>query len=122
MTSYLLATLLNTPLTSFSFSSTGTCLNPKWVVLPLLLSLLVGSVGGGGGDEDEEEEERARRCVCGGVGAAEEEAGRLLLVLVLVLLVTRRRRLRPVRLERVLAMMLVVFVLCEEGWAAREGC
>jgi len=63
------------------------------------------------------------------VGAAEEEAGRLLLgllvLMLLVLLVTRRRRLRPVRLERVLAMMMAVFVLCEEGreggWEAREG-
>jgi hypothetical protein len=89
-------------------------LNPKWVVLPLLLlSLLVGSVGGGGGDEDEEEEEdRARRCACGGEGATEEEAGRLLMLLVLVVLVvlvlaTRRRTLRPVRLDRALAMMAV---------------
>ncbi len=52
MTSYLEATLLKTPLTSFSFSSRGTCLNPKWVVF--------WSVGGGGGGVEEEEEERGR--------------------------------------------------------------
>lgn len=116
MTSYLLATLLNTPLTSFSFSSTGTCLKPKWVVLPLLLSSLVGLVGSGG-DEEEEEEERARRCACGGVGAAEEGTGRL----PVVLLVMHRRRLRPVRLDSVLAMMAVI-VLKEEGvWGKPKG-
>ena len=45
-------------------------------------------------------------------GATEEEAGRLLMLLVLVVLVvlvlaTRRRTLRPVRLDRALAMMAV---------------